>query len=451
MNHPQQLWREILERVPDSATWAEAVLDHQREVDFVLHGQPAMRVAEPLFVTRAEIAADRDAVRAVLACLQAAGEAVISDTTLRNAYAAEWWSGVADPELFELPSGYQQQFVMGRLDGVRTPSGLRFLEFNGGLPGGILPADQAPAFLAETDVGATFAAQCPFVLEPPGERALDAVVTAWHEFGGTGVPFVVVALPDELLDLAGKQVRHLRTLAAQRGLEMEVADPGQLTFTKGRLQLRGRPVDVVVRAFFTPMFGYLGPRLDPLLAALRAGTVCMITSLQSGLFGLKSLFAMVTDPIVELDVAPSVRQRALASLPWTRVLRPGVTTDPDGIRVDLADYLQTHREMLVVKPTAGYGGTGVELGWLHNDQTWQAVIARAMTGGYIAQERVDIADQGHAALVPGFPVQSYTADHNPLICNGELAGYFVRLAAAGGGLTNLSTGSGTMAGVFVVD
>lgn len=451
MTHPQQIWRETLAQVPDSASWAEAVLQHQRDVDFVLHGQPAMRVAEPVFVTRAEIAADRQSVAAVLACLRAAGEAVITDDHLRQAYAAEWWSSMPDPELFELPSGYPQQFVMGRLDGVRTPEGLRFLEFNGGLPGGLLPADQSPLFLAETDVGAQFAQRCPYSLEPPGERAIDAVMSAWHEFGGSGLPFVVVVLPDELRELAGKQVRHLRELSSQRGLEMEVADPGELVFVRDRLQLRGRDVDVAVRAFFTPMFAYLGSRLDPLLAALRAGTVCMITSLQSGLYGLKSLFAMVTDPAVELDVDAAVRERATASLPWTRVLRSGFTTDSEGSRCDLVEYLQSHRETLVVKPTAGYGGAGVELGWLHNDQTWREVVERAMSGGHIAQARVDIADQEHAELASGFPVRPFTADHNPLICDGELAGYFIRLAAAGGGLTNLSTGSGTMAGVFIVD
>lgn len=451
MNSPQQLWREMLGRVADSESWVEAVLQSQRDVDFVLHGQPAMRVAEPLFVTRAEIAEDRESVAAVLACLQAAGEALIADPHLRADYAAEWWSSMPDPALFALPSGYQQQFVMGRLDGVRTRDGLRFLEFNGGLPGGILSADESPVFLAKTDVGQQFADRCPFALEPPGERAIDAVVSAWHEFGGSGLPFVVVALPDELRELAGKQVRHLRDLGAERGLEMEVADPGELTFAGTRLQLRGRDVDVAVRAFFTPMFGYLGPRLDPLLAALRAGAVCMVTSLQSGLYGLKSLFAMVTDPSVELDVATTVRERAMVNLPWTRMVRGGFTTDPEGGRVELPAYLLSHQNQLVVKPTAGYGGAGVELGWQHSEQTWREVVDRAMSGGHIAQLRVEIADQELPDLARGFPLRAFTADHNPLICDGELAGYFVRLAASGGGLTNLSTGEGTMAGVFVVD
>lgn len=119
--------------------------------------------------------------------------------------------------------------------------------------------------------------------------------------------------------------------------------------------------------------------------------------------------------------------------------------------VELPEYLQAQREQTVVKPTTGYGGAGVELGWRHTDESWHEVIGRAMAGGHIAQARVSTADQEHTLLAPGFPVQAFTADHNPLVCNGELAGYFVRLAAAGGGLTNISSGDGTVAGVFVVD
>lgn len=458
MTQAQQRWRAALGEVPDSAGWAEDLKARQLADDFVLHGEPAMRVAEPVFVPRSEMAADEAAVTAVLAGLQAAGAAVLHDAALGQRFASGWWADMPDPELFSLPAGYPQDFVLGRLDGVRTPDGLRFLEFNGGLPGGLLPGTEAAGYLAQTELAQQFAKHTPFELPRPAERAIDAVVAAWHGFGGSGDPYVVVALPEELRDLAGKQVRHLRGLAMARGVEMDVVDPGALVFADGRLRWDGWPVDVLVRAFFTPMFAYLGTRLDGILAALRAEAICMITSLQSGLFGLKSLFAMITDPAVPLDVPGEVRDRAMTALPWTRMLQPGSTTDDEGRTVDLPDYLLARREHLVIKPTAGYGGAGVELGWLHTEASWAKVVAAAMgggrdgtAGGHIVQAKVPIADQEHPELALGFPLRAYTADHNPLICDGKLAGYFVRLAAAGGGVTNLSGGAGTITGVFVID
>lgn len=448
---PQQHWRQALADVPDSAAWVEALIQRQREVDFVLRGEPAMRVAEPVFVTRAEMAMDAAAVSAVLAALRAAGDAVVEDSQLRDTYARSWWASMPDADLFRLPSGYPQQFVLGRLDGVRTPGGLRFLEFNGGLPGGLLPGSEAARFLAATDVGQRFAEQTPFELPDPSARAVEAAVSAWHGFGGSGLPYVVIALPDELQELAGKQVRYLCSVAQAQGVEMDVVDPGELAYSDGRLRLAGRPVDVLVRAFFTPMFAYLGSRLDGILAALRAGSVCMVTSLQSGLYGLKSLFAMIADPAVALDIPGDVRDRATTALPWTRMVAQGATTDEEGMRVDLPTYLLARREHLVIKPSSGYGGAGVELGWLHTEESWRRVVDAAMDGDHIVQAKVAFADQEHPELAPGFPLRAFTADHNPLVCDGKLSGYFVRLAAAGGGVTNLSSGSGTMTGVFVID
>jgi hypothetical protein len=334
---------------------------------------------------------------------------------------------------------------------VRTPGGLRFLEFNGGLPGGILPADGSAGLLAETDVAQRFGQAHPFSTARVGHEVLDALVGTWHDFGGSGSPFTVVALPRELTEMVTPALNYLSGLAQQRGLELAVADPADLAFATGRLRLRGQPVDVLVRAFFTPMLGYLAERLDGIKAALRAGAVCMVTSLQSGLFGLKSLFAMVTDPAVELDVPGEHLALVREHLPWTRMVSGGSTTDPAGERIDLLTYMVGRREQLVIKPADGYGGAGVELGWTHTDDSWAAVIDAAMAGGHVVQHRVPIATEHFSLLAEGFPVQGFTADHNPLMCGGTLAGYYVRLAPEGGGLTNVTGGGATVAPTFILE
>lgn len=447
----QRTWRESLNRLADGPGWVASIEAEQRSRDLLYGEEPAMRVAEPLFVTAAEMAADRAAIAAVLAGLKAAGDAVIGDEALRATYASSWWESMPHPDLLSADVGYSQPFVFGRLDALRTSAGLRFLEFNGGLPGGVLPTDIAASILAQTSIAAELSASQAFSIAEPGEKVISALVTTWHQFGGSGQPFVVVALPHELVALAARAVEHLRHIAEGRGIEMVVADPGELTFAGQRLRLNGRPVDVVVRAFFTPMFAYLGERLEGLLAAIRAEAVCMVTSLQSGLYGLKSLFAVVTDLRVPLDLPEDQRELANQALPWTRLLTGGLTIDADGREVELRDYVLARRSELVIKPMEGYGGTGVELGWLHTADSWQAVVDQAMGGGHIVQQRVETAEQEFARLEPGFPLGSFIADQNPLICDGELAGYFARLAPGGGGLTNLSAGDASVTGVFILD
>lgn len=77
-------------------------------------------------------------------------------------------------------------------------------------------------------------------------------------------------MPGELKEIATPAITYLTSLAQARGIEIEVADPGDLVFTEGRLRNGGRAVDVMVRVSFTPML-YLGERLDGIKAALRAG------------------------------------------------------------------------------------------------------------------------------------------------------------------------------------
>jgi hypothetical protein len=334
---------------------------------------------------------------------------------------------------------------------VRTPDGLHFLEFNGGLPGGILPADGSADLLADTDLARAFGQQHPFRTATVGEDVLDALIDTWHDFGGGGLPYTVVAMPRELTDIATPALTYLSGLAQARGLEIAIADPGDLVFRDDRLRLDGREVDVLVRAFFTPMLAYLAERLDGIKAALRAGSLCMITSLQSGLFGLKSLFAMVTDPAVALDLSDEQLGLAREHLPWTRLVADGRSTDDQGEAVDLLAYLAARRDELVIKPTDGYGGAGVELGWLHTDDSWAKVIADAAAGGHVVQQRVPILTEHFSLLREGFPLQGFTADHNPLLCSGKLSGYYVRLAPEGGGLTNVTGGGATVAPTFIVE
>lgn len=450
MNEAVAYWRELQAGIPDSEAWTRSALDAQSAAGLMYKGKPAMAVAEPSFVTQRQVAQDQQVCAAVVAALVASGERVLADKALQERYVPGWLDGVPDADLFMLPSGYSEPIVFGRLDGVRTPEGLRFLEFNGGLPGGILPADSSAAVLGATDLASQFGQRFGYSTSTAGPDVIAAMVDTWHDFGGSGLPNTVVAMPKELTEIAAPAIGYLSGIAETQGIELAVADPGELAFGDGRLRLGGREVDVLVRAFFTPMLAYLGERLDGIKAALRAGDVCMITSLQSGLFGLKSLFAMVTDPTVDLDVSAEELAVVRDHLPWTRMVGPGPSTGPDGDRVELLEYLASHRDELVIKPTEGYGGSGVELGWEHSDDTWRDVIANAASGPHVVQQRVPILAEEFSVLEPGFPVQAFTTDHNPLLCAGKVAGYYVRLAPEGSGITNVTGGGATVAPTFIL-
>ena len=450
MNEALAYWRALQADVADSAEWTRGVLDLEMQRGLQYQGKAAMLVAEPQLLTESELAEDQAVATAVVATLVAAGRQLLADPVLQNRYTPGWLDGVPDADLFSIPAGYPDPIVFGRLDGVRTPDGLRVLEFNGGLPGGILPADASATLMAGTDIADRFGQRHPFRITSAGDAVLDAMVKTWHDFGGTGLPYTVVAMPSELKEIATPAITYLTGLAHARGIEIEVADPGDLVFSDGRLRNGGRPVDVMVRAFFTPMLSYLGERLDGIKAALRAGSLCMITSLQSGLFGLKSLFAMATDPALDLDVPAEQLALAQAHLPWTRIVADGPSTDPGGSTIDLLSHIAADRENLVIKPTEGYGGAGVELGWTQTAESWAAVIERAAAGGHVVQQRVPIITEEYTVLEEGFPIRRFNGDHNPLLCGGTVAGYYVRLAPETSGITNVTGGGASVAPTFIL-
>jgi hypothetical protein len=451
MDNAVEAWRNLLAEVPDSASWVQKQFDRMPEFGMMYLGKSAVEVAEPVFVTQSQVDADEVVASSVVDCLMAAGTMCLQTPEVADRFMRGWLADGPDADLFNLPAGYPNPVVFGRLDGVRTPDGLRILEFNGGLPGGVLPADGSAALLSRTDVADQFARTHAFRTATAGEAVVSALVSTWHDFGGTGLPFVAVALPRELTAFAAGGIDYLGGIAQARGIELVVVDPGEMVFSDCRLRVSGRPVDVLVRAFFTPMFSYLGQRLDGIKAALRDGSVCMIASLQSGLFGLKSLFALVTDPAIDLDVSPQALQRAREALPWTRLIEDTETTDFEGDTVSLVRLLAARREDLVIKPVEGYGGAGVELGWNHTDESWAAVINHALAGAHVAQRRIPILGEEFSVLEAGFPVRRFLADHNPLVCAGKLAGYYVRLASDTSGMTNVTGGGASVAPTFILD
>lgn len=433
-------WRALLAAQSDE--WLAGVERGQRDAGLTYKGRTVMTVAEPSFVREATLSADQVAVTAVLAALVAAGEAVIKDPALQRRYLGSWLASQPDPDLFAVPTGYPDPIVWGRLDGTRTDDGLAFLEFNGGLPGGATPADLSARVMASWPVAEEFGAQQPFRTLTSAAAMVATIKATWHAFGGSGVPFVAIGLPRELTEIAASSLTYLAAVAAEHDVDVVVADPGDLRHEAARLRLAGRPVDVLFRGFFTTMVEYLGDRLDGIRAALRAGELCMITSMRSGLFGFKSMFAAITDPEVDLALPATTLTTARAHLPWTRLVVPGPITTPDGSRVDLVDYAAADRDQLVIKPAEGFGGAGVELGWNHTNDSWRAALSAALAAvGTVLQVRVPMAPEEFSVLAPGFPVRPFTTDHNPIVSGGRIAGYYVRVTPEAG-VTNVTTGAG---------
>ena len=131
----------------------------------------------------------------------------------------------------------------------------------------------------------------------------------------------------------------------------------EVTYDGTTLKVKDEPVHLVYRRALLEDLDQ-----SDLVAAARDGRICLVNPFRSRVANNKKLFALFQDPrftyLVEShDEADVIR----ATIPWTRILRPGRVTYGDWT-IDLLSFVADNREKLVLKPASDFGGHGVSLG-----------------------------------------------------------------------------------------
>jgi hypothetical protein len=208
---------------------------------------------------------------------------------------------------------------------------------------------------------------------------------------------------------------HLDAIAADwqsMGVDAHACQLGELSCRGGRVWLDGRRVDVIYRIF---AFGQLmessqgAAMLTPLLDAAARGEVALCAPIDSDIFSSKAALAMISDDANRHLFTEAQRESIDRIVPWTRLVRPGPVTTPDGSRADLLDYAVAHQDELVLKPSTGSEGNGVILGWKDvTPEQWHAYVVSAAEPWYVLQERVrpepELFPDENGDLIPWNPV-----------------------------------------------
>ncbi|QZN84523.1 hypothetical protein [Cellulomonas sp. C5510] len=332
--------------------------------------------------------------------------------------------------------------LMGRADLYRQPDGTwQVLECNvGHRIGGWTVDEIVRRALREPEV-AGFAAE--HALGYPGTRA--RMVAAIRTSAGRTDPVVaVLGAPASMRpgeDCFPSVVRGLRAA----GLDAVGGHLGQLTRTRtGRLAVGTRGVDVVFRMFGLPEVASdpaVLPALRDVGAAARAGKVSVLSGIHSELAMSKANLALLSDPLLHDRFTAGQRRLAERVIPWTRVLRPGMTTAADGSRVDLLPDVHRRRVDLVLKPAAGFGGRGVVAGWTRPQQAWDRLVDDAVGHGYVVQQRVRPATERFRSF-DGAAEEDVVLNWGPFSIGGGYAGCLVRgLTADAGAVVNNDFGA----------
>ena len=193
--------------------------------------------------------------------------------------------------------------------------------------------------------------------------------------------------PDEQGELA-------RYIHAHFGIEVCHADPAELALDGDEVTYQGRVIDLVYRDYAVEDLLELegeGVDVRPMQQAFATNRV--VSSIAAEL-DQKSCWEVLGDPeIARRHFSSEDRAFFRRHLPWTRLLRPGAATLPDGSRGDLTEYVLHAREDLVLKPNRSYGGTGVAVGPVTDAAEWEKLVGAAVAPGgerWVAQRLVPL-------------------------------------------------------------
>jgi hypothetical protein len=175
---------------------------------------------------------------------------------------------------------------------------------------------------------------------------------------------------------------------------------------------------------------------------MRDASVCVVNPGRARVANNKKLFALLDDPRFAHLVEPREAEAIAATIPWTRILRPGRVTYGEWV-VDLLEFIADNRQRLVLKPASEYGGHNVALGIETEQAEWERVISEhAERADFIVQEYVPVPEEMFPTVEDGHvQMRLKRFNINPFGIGGRYAGMITRISdravinvSAGGGL-----------------
>ena len=288
------------------------------------------------------------------------------------------------------PAVSEQNTVVGRHDAAidfgspHWKESLQFLEPNLGGIGGLHLIPTASRILADVVLPALRARDEELELESAQDIRALLMQDLLDHLEATGrrgrtVCFVEPKYAGYGIDEQGELARYIHE---HFGIEVCHADPAELALDGEEITYQGRVIDLVYRDYAVEdLLELEGEGVDVRPMQQAFATNRMVSSIAAEL-DQKSCWEVLGDPdLARRHFSSEDRAFFRRHLPWTRLLRPGVTALGDGSRGDLGEYVLHAREELVLKPNRSYGGTGVAVGPATEAAEWARLVTAALARG----------------------------------------------------------------------
>ena len=407
--------------------------------DVVFDGHTIPFVLMPHFVSPRQVRRVRMAVESLCAVLNRFCEAYPEDERLQRELALPSF----EDSLVRVAPGYPRPLRICRLDAFLSGDTVKFLEFNADSPAGIGYTDVLHEGIRRTIALPRVEGEFDTAYEPMLPVLIQTLRDAYAAMraGRRDGPELPEAPRLALVDVPGSpsvpEFRIICGAALKAGLDAIHVTTDQLAYDGSVLRAGGEPVHLVYRR---AMIDDLSE--GDLTAAYRDSAVCVVNPPSARVANNKKLMALLEDPRFAHLVEPREAEVIAATVPWTRILRPGRVFYGQWV-VDLLDFVSDNRARLVLKPASEYGGHDVALGIETDQGEWDGIVEQhAEAGDFIVQEYVPVPEEMFPTVEDGHvQMRLKHFNINPFGIGGRYAGMITRISdravinvSAGGGL-----------------
>lgn len=163
-----------------------------------------------------------------------------------------------------------------------------------------------------------------------------------------------------------------------------IADYPELEVVNERVYFQGKEINAILEWHLA----VVPPRI---MKAFKAGNIAVINGPVTNLLSAKSNLALLSDFADRNSDMFTHKEREIIHdhIPWTRKMIPGETTFR-GKPIRLEEFIFTHKDDLVIKPSLGTGGDNVYIGKITPPAQWaEKVKAAALRKNWVVQEVIE--------------------------------------------------------------
>ncbi|HLP46769.1 MAG TPA: hypothetical protein VK469_12505 [Candidatus Kapabacteria bacterium] len=309
-------------------------------------------------------------------------------------------AGILDLQLEGVTGDHLGQ-LLARGDFIFSPSGLKCLEYNisGNLGGHLLPWWESLylknplilRFLKEHGITAKnenlleqYLAHCIWTAEPLASQCNDTEINTALVLQGD-IHSQMEPMAGYLDHLYRGLLQH-RQHSQNRNLRngsIFLCDFPNLEVQADRVYYQGRRIHSLTEWHF----GLVPPRI---MKSFKAGNIRIMNGPVGTLLSAKANLALLSEYADnDSNIFNAAEKEIIRKyIPWTRKITYGETIY-QGRQIELAEFICSHQDLFVIKPSLGFGGDGVHIGKSTPPDQWQERVKNALLKkNWVVQEAV---------------------------------------------------------------